>query len=62
MIGKHVDLVAIALLLGAMAICSHARNVVVLGLSSSRGVWLAPNYRGSHIAIPRVPRIPFARD
>ncbi len=62
MIRKHVDLIAIALLLGAVGICFQVRNCVVVGRTSARGVWLAPNYRGSHVMIREIPRIPFARD
>ncbi len=62
MIGKHVDLIAIALLLGALGICSHVANGVAFGLHSSLGAWRSPQYRGSHILIPESPHIPFARD
>ena len=62
MIQKHVDLVAIALLLAAISVCYQARNSCILGLRSARTVWLTPQYQGSRIVIPAVPRIPFARD
>lgn len=62
MIRKHVDLIAISLLLGTFGICCHARNAFVLGLSSSRGVWLAPHNRITRIMIPEIRHIPFTRD
>ncbi len=62
MIRKQVDLIAITLLLAAIGCCYHARNVVLLGLSSSRGVWFAPRYHGAPVVIPEIPRIPFTRN
>jgi hypothetical protein len=61
MIRKHVDLIAIALLLSGIAVCSHAHNAMLLGVRSKR-VWLATGYQAPRVIIPEVPRIPFARD
>lgn len=60
MIGKHVDLIAIALLLILMAVCRQARNAALLRLHSTRTVWITP--QGSRIFVPAVPRISFSRD
>jgi len=62
MIRKHVDLIAITLLLGAIGICCHARSAVLLGVSSSRGVWFVPHNHNSRVVFPEIPRIPFTRD
>ena len=62
MIQKHIDLIAIALLLTAISFCAHARNEFVGTLRSSRTVWISPHYQGSRSFVPTVPRIPFARD
>ena len=56
MIGKHVDLIAIALLLATIACYAHARNAFVLGIRSSRTVWATPHSRST------MTRIAFARD
>jgi hypothetical protein len=62
MIQKHVDLIAIALLLTAISFCAHARNAFVHGIRSSRTVRLTSHYQGSRAVIGTVPHIPFARD
>jgi hypothetical protein len=60
MIRKHVDLIAIALLLSGIAFYSQARNATMLGVRSKR-VWFTTSYC-PRVVIPAVPRIPFARD
>lgn len=62
MIQKHVDLIAIALLLSAIAVFSHARKAVVLGLHSSRTVWVTAPHGSPRIMAPAIPRITFSRD
>lgn len=62
MIQKHVDLIAIALLLAAVSFCTHTRNAFALGMRSARTVWLKPYYQSPHVSLPLRPHIPFSRD
>ena len=62
MIQKHVDLIAIALLLTAISFCSHAREAFALGLRSSHIALVRPHYQGSRWFVPALPRLSFARD
>ena len=62
MIQKHVDLIAIALLLTAISFYVHARNACALGLRSSHMVALTQHYQAPHVSLPAMPHVPFARD
>lgn len=62
MIQKHVDLIAIALLLTGIAFCAHLRNAFALGIHSSRTVWVTHHSLGSSTVLRAVPHIPFERD
>ena len=62
MIRKHIDLIAIGLLLGGMAIYSHARAFVSLQMGPSKRMLVLHHHSDSRVVIPDVPRIPFTRD
>jgi hypothetical protein len=62
MIRKHVDLIAIGLLLGGIAIYSHARTFVSLEMNSSKRMVFVHRHSDSRVIAPAVPRIPFTRD
>lgn len=62
MIQKHVDLIAIALLLTAISFYVHARNSYAVALRTSRMVALTRHYQTPSVSLPAMPRIPFARD
>ena len=62
MIGRHIDLIAVALLLSAFAICAQTRNAVLTGIRSSRHVWFSTHYQHFRDLTPVIPRISFSRD
>ena len=61
MIRRHVDLIAIGLLLCGIALYSNARNLVVLEINSGKQVGFTRYHRPS-VEFPEIPRIPFTRD
>ncbi len=61
MIRKHVDLIAIGILLCGIAVYTHARKVVIFEFNPARTIGFT-HYRSPAAAIPRVPRIPYTRD
>lgn len=62
MIRKHIDLIAIALLLTAFSFYSHARTGIMLGACSTKATWFSAHYQVPRIVAPAPPRISFARD
>ncbi|MBV9082534.1 MAG: hypothetical protein JOZ62_07665 [Acidobacteriaceae bacterium] len=61
MIRKHVDLIAIGILLCGIAVYSQARHVVVFEINSAKRIAFTQS-RCPTVVIPRVPRIPYTRD
>ena len=61
MIRKHVDLIAIALLLGGIALYSHARTCVALQ-ANRLGAIRFTTYRSHRQPVVVVPALPYARD
>lgn len=61
MIRKHVDLIAIGILLCGIAAYSHARKVVVFEVNATRKIAIT-QYRCPTVVVPRAPRIPYTRD
>ena len=71
MISKHIDLIAIAILLLAVGLFGAARQVVIVTMYGGPVRYLrmdhgrqvrAPRVPGLPFVTPRVPRIPLQRD
>lgn len=62
MIRKHVDLVAIGVLLGGIAFYSGARRCMVLTVAPHKRITFVQRLRAPIIAVPEIPRIPYTRD
>jgi hypothetical protein len=61
MIRKHIDLIAIGLLLCGIALYSNARHWMILEVNSGKQLRFTRYHRPS-VEIPEIPRIPFSRD
>ena len=61
MIRKHIDLIAIGILLWGIAVYSHARSVAAVELTPTKRIIIS-HYRSPRVFIPRIPRIPYTRD
>jgi hypothetical protein len=59
MIRKHIDLIAIAVLLAVFGLCSQTRNAVVASLHASRSIGIS--HFKSYVTTP-APRIRFSLD
>ena len=62
MICKHVDVIAIAILLFAIALVSSARHVAVFAVDSGGRMTIYDRYHAPHVMVPEPPRLPFTRD
>jgi len=62
MIAKHVDLIAIALLMVGIGIYSHMRQTITFGIVSHSPVVLHRDLRAPEIRMPQLPNLPFSRD
>jgi hypothetical protein len=63
MIGKHVDLIAIGVLLCGIALYSAARDSMVVTVTPQKRIILSsPRCRPPAVAVPEIPRFPYARD
>jgi len=64
MIGRNVDIIAVAILLFGVAVFTHAHGVLIFDENQTRGIRFGPN--GPHyrpLIIKRdIPRMPFERD
>ncbi len=61
MIRKHVDLIAIGILLCGIAVYSHARKLVVFEFNPPQSIGFTHSQRPT-VVIPRAARIPYTRD
>ncbi len=61
MIRKHVDLIAIGLLLGGIAVYTHVRSLMLFEFDPGRRMGFT-NYHRSTVVIPDIPPLPYTRD
>ena len=63
MIRKHVDLIAIGVLLGGIALYSSARDAMVVTVVSHKRITFSPRCRPPVVTAPEIRRIlSYARD
>jgi len=63
MIAKHVDLIAIGILLSGIALYSAARDAMVVTVTSQKRIVVSsPRCRPPVASVPEIPRFPYARD
>ncbi len=61
MIRKHIDLIAVGVLLCGIALYYHARSLVVFEFDPGHRIGFT-QYRHPVVVAPPMPRIPFTRD
>lgn len=64
MIRKHIDLIAVAVLLCGIAVYSRARTCIVFQVNHTAGFRFSPRqpFHQPIVAIPKLPRIPYTSD
>jgi hypothetical protein len=62
MIGRHVDLIAVGLLLSAIALYYGARHAMFLAVVPYKRITIIEPVRPPSVVLPQVPRVPFTRD
>jgi len=61
-IGRHIDLIAVAMLLFGMAIYSHAKNTLFLMGIQHQRIIINDHFRPPDVSVPAMPRLPLVRD
>ena len=61
MIRKHIDLIALGVLLGGLALYSQARNCIFIELHTIKGIRFVPHPSRSMV-VPPLPRIAYSKD
>jgi len=62
MIRRHIDLIAIGLLLCGIAFFSATHRAIEMGLVSQKCFSMHTDFRPRVVAVPAIPRIPYTRD
>jgi hypothetical protein len=61
-LSKHVDLIAIGLLLCGIALYSGMRHAMILNVVPHQRITITHGFRPPVVTLPPEPRIPFSRD